>query len=100
MMQSMQASRWPLKVEVARAETIAVEAIRVAEKEIQLAEVNHLVIRVKISLGRSSKWWCKCNNNKAVARRATDSMMVTRLWREPGTRHTIMHLHQGWDLRH
>ena len=99
MMRSMQASRWLLKVEVARAETMAVEAIQVAEKETWLAEVNHLIIWVKINLGRSSKWWCK-HNNKVVARRATDSMMVIWLWREPDTRHTIMHLHQGWDLGH
>ena len=73
---------------------MAVEAIRVAGKEIRLTEVNHLVnrVQIRINLGRSSRWWCK-HNNKAVARRATDTMKVTQLWRKPGTRHTIMHLH-------
>ena len=72
---------------------MAVEAIMVGEKEIRLAEVICLVIqvRIRISLSRVSRWWCK-HNSKAVARRATDMMMVTRLWREPGTSHMIMQL--------
>ena len=32
------------------------------------------------------------HRGKAVARRATDMMMVTRLWHEPGTKPMIMHL--------
>ena len=70
-----------------------------AERENRLAEANHLVIWVRINLGKSNKCWYK-HNDKAVARRATDSMMVIWLWRKPDTRHTIMHLHQGWDLGH
>ena len=63
----------------------------VGKKVIWLAEVTHLVIQVQIrtSLSRGNRWWCR-HNSKAVARRATDMMMVTQLWREPGTRHMIM----------
>ena len=101
MMSSMLGNKWRPKVEVARAATMVVEAIKAARKVIRLVEVNHLVtrVRIRINLGRSSKWWCK-HNSKAAAKRATDTMMVIRLWREPDTRHTTMHLHQGLDLVH
>ena len=101
MTRNTQASRWRHKVEADRAATMVVEEIKVDGKEIQLVEVIHLVIRVRIriNLGKSNRWWCK-HNAKAVARRATDMMMVIRLWREPDTRHTTMQLQQGWDLGH
>ena len=98
-MRNTQASKWRHKVDKDRAATMAVEAIMAEEKEIQLVEAIRLVIRVQISLGKSNKWWSK-RNTKAVAKRATDLMRVIRLWREPDTRHTTMHLHQGWDLGH
>ena len=100
-MPSMLASKSQHKVEVDRAATMAVEAIMVDERVIQPAEVIRLAIRVRIriSLSKGNRWWCKYSK-KAVDRRATDTMMVTRLWREPGTRHMTMEWQQGWDLGH
>ena len=100
-MPSMLASKWRHKVEVARAATMVVEAIKAAGKAIRLVEVNHLAtwVRIRINLGKNSRWWCK-HNSRAVARRATDMMMVTRLWCELGTRHMTMQLQRGWDLGH
>ena len=68
-------------------------------KVIRLVEVTHLAIRVRIriSLSKGNGWWCE---HKALARRATDTMMVTRLWREPGTRRMSLEWQPGWDLGH
>ena len=98
-MHSMQASSWLHKVEVARAETMVVEAIREPDGVIRLAKVNRLIIRVRINPHKSSRWWCK-HSSKAVARRASNTMMVIKLWREPDTKCMTMHLRRGWDLGH
>ena len=101
MMRGTQASKWRHKVDKDRAATTVVEAVMAERKGIRLVEVIHLAIRVRIriSLSKGNKWWCK-HNNKAVARRATDTTMVTRLWREPGIRCMTMEWQQDWDLRH
>ena len=98
-MRSTRASKWQRKVEVDKAATMAVEAVMAEREVIRLVEVIHLVIRVqvRISLGKGNRWWCK---HKAVARRATDMMMVTRLWREPGTRYMTRKWQIGWGLAH
>ena len=95
----MQESKWQHKVEVDRAATMAVEAVMAERKVIRLAEVIHLAIRVqvRISLGKGNRWRCKL---KAVARRATAMTMVTRLWREPGTRRMTLEWRPSWDLEH
>ena len=101
MMPSMLASKWRHKVEVDRAATMAVEAVMAEGKVIRLVEVIHLAIRVqiRISLSKGNRWWCKYSN-KAVARRATDTTMVTWLWCEPGIRHMTMEWRQDCDLGH
>ena len=98
-MRNTQASKWRHNVDKDRAATMAEEAMLVGKKAIQLAEVTHLVIRVqvRISLGKGNRWRCK---HKAVARRATDMTMVTRLWREPGTKRMTLEWRPGWDLGH
>ena len=72
-----------------RAATKVVVAVMEERKETQLVKVIRLVIRVQVRInpGKDNKWRCKL---KVVARRATAMMTVTRLWREPGTRHMIL----------
>ena len=115
MMESTRASKWRHKADRDRAATKAVEAVMVERKEIRLVKAIHLVTRVqvRINLGKGNKWRCKLMlaakratamtmqcKLKAVARRATAMMMVTRLWREPGTRHMILEWRIGWGLAH
>ena len=101
-MRNTQASKWQHKVDRDRATTKVVRAIRLGTR-----------VKVRINPGRGNKWrckrkvvarratamamWCK---HKVVARRATAMMMVTRLWREPGTRHMILEWQIGWGLAH
>ena len=98
-----------------RAATKAVEAVMAERKEIRLVKIIHPVTRVQVRInpGKGNKWRRKHKvvarratamvmrcKRKVVARRATAMTMVTRLWREPGTRRMTLAWRIGWDLAH
>ena len=95
MTQNKQASRWWHKVDRDRAATKVVEAVKAERKGTRLVKAIPLDTRVKVRInpGRDSRWW---REHKVVARRATATTMVTRLWREPGTRRLIREWRIGW----
>ena len=104
-MRSTWASKWRHKVDKDRSTTMAVEAVMAERKETRLVRVIHLAIRVQVRInpGKGNRWQCKRKvvarqatatvmryKRKVVARRATAMTMVTRLWREPGSRRMIL----------
>ena len=97
-MRSTRASKWQHKVDKDRAATMAEEAITVDERVIRQAEVIHPGIRVPVrivNLGKDSRLW---QEYKVVARRATATTTVIRLWRGPDTRRATREWRIGWDI--
>ena len=100
MMRNKQANRWRHKVGKGRAATKVVVAVMVERKETRLVRVIHPGTQVKVRINsarRATAMTMQCKF-KVVARRATAMTMVTRLWREPGTRRITLEWQIGWGL--
>ena len=92
------ASRRHRKADRGRATTKVAVAVKEAKRRTRVFRVIHPGIRVPVRIvnsGKDSRLW---QEYKVVARRATATTTVIRLWRGPDIRRATREWRIGWDI--